>query len=418
METAEVSGPGAGEAGAPAAFAAEVERLRQARVPGASGRLRDLFDFLADRGPGAEPATQAEISAAVFGQAQPEADDATVRVYVHRLRRRLQEHYAQEPGNVGAQLDVPAGIYALRIVEHVAHPPEAAEPSAPDTPRAGERGRRLWPLAALVALLAGLLAGWALFRPAQPSANVIWSPLLASDRPVLVVLGDYYIYGEIDPVRPDEGRLIRDFRVNSPGDLDRMQDLFPERFAAAEDVGLNYLPFSAAYGLDAVLPLLAGRGKEVRLIAASELAPDMLTRFDIVYVGLLSGMGLLEEVSFMGSGFAPGESYDELVDLATGRRFVSGEARSLSSSAYYRDYAYLARYRAPGGAQVAVLAGSRDTGLRALGAIVRGEELPAGLAAAAGGEAAFEALFEITGQQGTDLKEELVIARDRSEGEP
>ena len=70
--------------------------------------------------------------------------------------------------------------------------------------------------------MAGLLS-----RSVAPAVNPIWKPLLASDRPVLVVLGDYYIYGEIDPLHPEEGRLIRDFRVNSATDLKDMQELFP-----------------------------------------------------------------------------------------------------------------------------------------------------------------------------------------------
>lgn len=398
-------------------FAAEVDRLRAARFPGVGGRLRDLFDFLADRGDAAEPATQAEIAARVFGQAEPDADDATVRVYVHRLRKRLEEHYAQTANGARARLEIPPGIYGLRFAAGRA--PGGAIAAPRDLENASKRNvRRLWPLALVLALFVGLAAGWALTRVRQPPVNSLWSPFLVSERPVLIVLGDYYIYGEIDPLRPEEGRLIRDFRVNSPADLQRMRDLEPERFAVAEDVGLNYLPFSAAYGLGAVMPLMEAQGKEVTLIAASQLAPDMLNRFDVVYVGLLSGMGLLEELNLMGSGFVSGESYDELIDLASGRSFVSGEARSLTSQAYYRDYAYLARFHAPSGALVAVLGGSRDTGLRALGAIVASPDLPPDLAATARDHDGFEALYEITGQQGADLSERLVVARARAAGEP
>ena len=85
-----------------------------------------------------------------------------------------------------------------------------------------------------------------------------------------------------------------------------MQDLDPARFGASEDMGLNYLPFSAAYGLGTVMPLMEAHGKQVTLIAASQLEPDMLNRFDVVYIGLMSGMGLLEEINFMGSGFRAG----------------------------------------------------------------------------------------------------------------
>jgi hypothetical protein len=97
------------------AYAAEVARLRAAHVPGESGRLRELFDFLAERGPDAPAASQADIADCVFGQADTAGDDATVRVYVHRLRKRLDDHYAAH-GDESGRLTVPSGTYALRWV--------------------------------------------------------------------------------------------------------------------------------------------------------------------------------------------------------------------------------------------------------------------------------------------------------------
>ncbi|OYX10255.1 MAG: hypothetical protein B7Z08_01490 [Sphingomonadales bacterium 32-68-7] len=58
-------------------FADEVARLRAANVVGESGRLRELFDYLAARGPGSLPASQAEIADTVFGQPDVAGDDAT-----------------------------------------------------------------------------------------------------------------------------------------------------------------------------------------------------------------------------------------------------------------------------------------------------------------------------------------------------
>ena len=102
---------------------------------GESGRLRELFDYLAARGPAAGPASQAEIADAVFGQPDTEGDDATARVYIHRLRKRLEDFYAAEgEGPNGARLILPAGTYALRLAEPPA--PEAAE-AAPAGPRRG-----------------------------------------------------------------------------------------------------------------------------------------------------------------------------------------------------------------------------------------------------------------------------------------
>ena len=396
--------PSAGEP-----FTAEVARVRASGALGDSGRLLELFNFLAGRGPETTSASQAEIAEMVFGQAETTVDDATVRVYVHRLRKRLEEYYAEAgPGSDGARLALPSGTYALRLVQEAGD----REPAAPEKPARPRMGSAMVLIGAL-ALLGAFLLGRTLAPDAAPPANAIWQPFLDSPRPKLIVVGDYYIYGEIDPVRPEEGRLIRDFRVNSATDLERMQDLEPERYAAAEDMGLNYLPFSVAYGLDDIVPILARGGRQVSVLAASELEPDMLNYFDVIYVGLFSGMALLEDINFRRSGFDIGESYDELIDTRANRTYTSEEARSLASPAFYRDYGYVARFRAPGGALVAVVAGARDTGLRGLAPIASGESLPAGLDDVAE-DGSFEALFEITGQQGADLSERLVVARARA----
>jgi hypothetical protein len=391
------------------AFAAEVARLQASGALGASGRLRELFDYLAARGPAAGPATQADIADAVFGQPDTEGDDATARVYIHRLRKRLEEFYAAEgDGPHGARLILPAGTYALRLAEADQGPAAALPPRPVD--------RKWWTfgLALALALVATFLLGRALPDAGDaPPANAFWQPFLESDRPVVVVVGDYYMFGEIYPVEPERSRLIRDFRIDSPTDLASMQEAEPDRYGNAEDVGLTYLPLSTAYGLRHIMPVLARGGREVTIVPASELHPDTIRDADIVYVGLIGAMGVLEDTVFEGAGFKIGETYDELTDTASRRTYTSEEARSLASPAFYRDYGYIARFRAPGGSWVAVVAGARETALRGLAPIIGGEQLPEQLGDLAAGEGSFEALFQVTGQQGADLSERLLVARER-----
>jgi hypothetical protein len=385
------------------AFADEVARLRALSVFGASGRLRELFDFLADRGAEAGPASQAEIADTVFGQADTGGDDATVRVYVHRLRKRLDEFYTREGD--GARLVVPPGSYALRLAgPDVAESPAAPEPAA--------RLRPAWLAAAAVALLAAAFLAGRWLVPSGPPVNALWQPFVASKRPLAVVVGDYYLYGEIDPLNPQRSRLIRDFSVNSPDDLMLAQQAEPDRYGAGEDVGLNYLPFASAFGLADIMPVLQRQGRPVHVYAASHVDPDTLRNDDIVYIGLVSGLGMLEDAAFKNSGFEFGESYDELVDTQDGKSYVSEEARQLVTDAVYKDYGFVTRFRSAGGGLVAVVAGTRETGLRGIAPIVAGK-LPPALDKVAQGGGPFVSLFEVTGQQGADLSEKLLQARAR-----
>ena len=384
-------------------FEREVERVRASGVLGRTGRLRELFDFLATRGP-ARPVSQADIAHEVFGQLDASADDATARVYVHRLRKRLAEFYAREGAGAG-RLVLPAGSYELMF--------EEAAPESAGAVRDRRGLRWIVPLA----LLAALAVAFGLGRESgsqgpAAEANAIWQPFLESERQIVVAVGDYYIFGEIDPFEPERGRMIRDFAIDSPTDLARAQESEPERYGRAEDMGLSYLPLSSAYALRALMPVLARHPQPVEIVAASVVSPQMLRDRNVVYVGLVSGMGLLEEVTFSDSDLSIGETYDDLRDAVSGRRYSSGEALSRTSTQYYRDFGYLARFRRPGGALVAVVAGARDTGLRGLAPLATGD-LDARLEDVAEGDGSFEAVFEFTGQQGADLSSRLDLARER-----
>jgi hypothetical protein len=391
-------------------FLAELARVRGSGTLGESGRLRELFDYLAARGPGGPPATQADIADSVFGQADTEGDDATVRVYVHRLRKRLEEFYASAgDGPDGARLILPAGTYALRLADR------ESDVALPDPAQAARRKWWAIGLALAAALVASFLIGRALPAPDHAApANAFWQPFLDSDRPVVIVVGDYYMYGEIDPVQPEQSRLIRDFRVNSPMDLAGLQDAEPGRYGNAEDVGLTYLPFATAYALREIVPILAQGGRKVTIVGASELHADVIREANIVYVGLIGAMGPLEDTAFTGSGFRVGESYDELIDTAAGKTFTSDEARRLAAPVFYRDYGFVTRFRAPGGSLVAVVAGARETALRGLGPIISAPALRDELEGLAeDDDTGMEALFQVTGQQGADLSDRLLVARER-----
>jgi len=388
-------------------YTAEVARLNAAKVAGDTGRLRELFDFLSNRGPEAASASQADIADAVFGQVATEGDDATVRVYIHRLRKRLEDFYDKEgESDRPERLVIPAGSYALR-------PAGAAEGAAAAPPPAWRRYVSPGVLGTVLAVTAAAVLGYQLAGPHAPRANALWQPFLASDRPLLVVVGDYYMFGELNAFDPDQSRLIRDFRIDSPTDLARAQEAEPERYEMSEDVGLTYLPLSTAFALKDIMPLLEQGGKRAEVVPASELTAAAIRDNDIVYIGLVSGMGLLEDVVFAGGTIRTGENYDEFTDSVSRRLYTSEEMRRLASPVYYRDYGYFTRRRAPGGGLVAVIAGSRDTALRGIAPLLAAPDLPDEIEGLADGQGGLEGLYQVTGQQGADLSNRLLAIRAR-----
>lgn len=387
-----------------AATRREIARVRASGALGESGRLRELFDFLADRPADLPPPKEVEIAVAVFGKAEAETlkDDPVARVYVHRLRKRLDEFYRENGAPEGVRLDVPKGQYRV-AGRRVSDARTEARRHVPA------------PLAAAAAFALALVlvnaAVWAIaFRPhirdAHAAEHAVWSGMEDTGRPLLIVVGDYYLFGDYGD-SPFLRRLVRDFSINSREDLltRRMED--PATYGRYADVDLQYLPVSAAYALSAILPDTP-HGKPMRVTLASDLTPDMIRSNDLVYVGLLSGLGMLRDPVFARSRFTVGASYDELIDTATGEFHVSGFTPD-SEGGMYRDYGFFSRFAGPDGNRIVVIAGTRDAAVTGVAERIARNGTLASLREAAG-SGDLEAVWEVDGQQNVSMDARVLTA--------
>jgi len=395
------------------------QRLRARQALGRSDGLNRLFDYLVETSAkGARP-KEFEVAAAVFGRSSAfdGAQDASVRVAVHRLRKKLDEFYAGEGRDEPVRLSVPKGEYRVVAVEVG---PVAAEPAA--------RRKVHWlAIAAAVVLLLNIGA-WAAFWTTHSGDSELmsarrsapWSQLLKAEAPTLLVMGDYYIFGETDE-RAGVDRLIREYSINSREDLDAWLMDNPTAMGSYRDLDLYYLPVGAASALRSVTPILAGgasRPENLRVVMASDLTPEMLKRNNIVYLGYVSGLGVLRGPVFAGSRFRIGDTYDELYDLRTKVTYTSEEGGPSKGEASHRDYGYVAAFKGPEGNRILIIAGVRDTGLmQAAEALASPAQLKA-LAKAAGKGDSFEALYEAQGIQRSSLSGRLVVAAPRSATNP
>lgn len=383
------------------ALAAQVERVRDSGVLGRSHGLIRLFDYLAAPAQAGRTLREADVAHEVFGRALALSGDASVRVYVHRLRKKLDDFYAGAGAREPQRLVIPVGEYRLEIAD-VGVPAPGRKATA--------RPRWLWPALAATAALVAANAGawWWMARTAAPShdlaraaASPLWSQI-GRDRPVVVVVGDYYIFGDTE-FGEGPRRMIRAFEINSPADLDAWLMDNPQLQGRYVDLDTYYTPVGATLALREIMPLVlqaAGGMDRVRVTTASHLTPDLMKSADIVYVGYLSALRMLQQSVFERSRFTIGSTYDELVDRKTGQTFVSG-AGSAGPDRPNRDYGYLAHFRGPAGNHVIIVAGNRDMGVMQMAEVASD---PAALAALKmRGQGPIEALYEVDGVGRTAL---------------
>jgi len=398
------------------------ERIRASEVLGRSDQLRRLFDYLVDCSRSGKVPKESVIAVEVFGRGTDfdVSQDAAVRVYIHKLRRKFEEFYVEHPEVGPERLAIPKGEYRL-VLES---PP--SETPAPEAVPAVPPARNPWKIAtfgALALLLAVGVVAVLLWqhregnRLAQLSANPVWSKLIRDTRPITVVLGDYCIFAETDELSQPQ-RLVREFSINSRSDLDQYLMEHPQMADKYMDAQLSYLPTSSAYVMADIMPLLASTHRPIRIRMMSELDPDALKSTDVVYVGYLSGLGMLADPTFSGSRFSVGSSYDELLDDKTHARYVSqagdryARPQDESGPLTYHEYSLIAGFEGPSGNQMLIIAGMRDVGLMQAGEALTGlnslrqlsQHLPDG---------PFEALYEVTGMNTTNVASKLLVTSAR-----
>jgi len=393
----------------------EASEIRATGVLGRSDPLRRLFDYLTQSSIEDRSPKEAEVASAVFGRRADfdTSQDAVVRVYVHKLRRKLETIYAGPRKDSPTHLTIPRGEYRL-VVE-----------AAPLEPEAVTAPKRTWPIGLLAAAAIGLVlassaATWLVLRPElSPAlrevnavrAGPVWSPLLHDHFPTLIVLGDYYIFGESDDGM-DVDRLVREYTVNSRADLDGFLMQHPDKASHYVDLDLRYLPVGSAYALRSVLPIV-DQGRRTgpdRVIMASDVTPGMLKTNNIVYIGYFSALGVLRDVAFAGSRYSIGDTYDQVVDHRGKHVYESQGGGPDSDGDVYRDYGYFSTFKGPNGNRIVIVAGTRDVALMQTAEAATGQKSLGDAVKRGGDPDAFEALYEVEGMNRQNVDGRLLLA--------
>ena len=394
----------------------EVQVIVRSGLMGRSRTYVRLLEYLLERTAAGSVPKEVEIASDVFGKGADfdPSQDSLVRVYAHNLRRKLEHFYSTAGVDAVQRLELPRGEYRLVLTNAPVPPTPGVTPSA-----ARLFGRGGWGLAmvaaVVIAAVSFALGSVGSQRPsaaARAAAQPLWAPLLDDALPTLVVLGDYYIFAELD-ARGEVERLVRDFAINSSEELDDLFRRRPELADSYLNLDLTYLPRGSAFALRDLLRVLYTSDKSVRVVSMSELNAADLRSNHIVYIGFISALDTLLEFVFASSGLVLGPSYDELVSKNDGRHFTSGAGLQPTDRRHYRDYGLLSSFPGPAGNQFVILAGTRDTGLMhtAYAATEPGQlELIEQELAAAGHPPAYELLYEVTGIDRTNLDAMLVYS--------
>jgi hypothetical protein len=162
--------------------------------------------------------------------------DASVRVHISRLRRKIKDYYQQETSEPEL-LVIPTGTHQLTVVYHL-DPIEESKPVDSEANDSRHRFREylvpsLFTLCTILAIAVSVL-GWKayslrlrVYEPPKP--NVFWASFLKGNAPIKIILPTPVFFGFSDA----PSIRLRSTRVNDFHDIEKD----PRLIALAKDLG-------------------------------------------------------------------------------------------------------------------------------------------------------------------------------------
>ena len=394
------------------------QRIMESGVLGRSKNYSALLEYLIQCSLSGKSPKEIEIAVDVFnrGDSFDVSADSSVRVYIHQLRKKLDAYYQSNEKDTVFRIVIPKGQYTILAQQRTLISPVQLS-------RGGQRSNlrvNNGLLVAVIILMAvnllymGITGRGSTIEISQAtSEHPVWNSVLQDDQPILIVMGDYYIFGELN-ANGNVARMVREFNVNSSSDLEEMQFTDFDRAENYLDLDLSYMPEGSAFALARIVPILQEGGKTVNISMMSDLTTADIRENHIVYIGYISGLEKLTDMTFSGSGLSLGRSYDELVNVQT-QEYYTSDAGLPEEGQPFRDYGMFSTFPVSTDTQVVLISGMRDAGLMHTAQALSDSEALNDLVVAIDNDtdeavASFEVLFEVLGIDRMNFDANLVYA--------
>ncbi len=227
----------------PEELQALVQRIINSGVLGRSRTYSEILAYLAECAVNGNNPKEMAIAMDVLGR-DTDFDvgkDSIVRVHIYHLRNKLKAYFEKYGKQEKYRLDIPKGQYILTAIPAADIPAEKLSVTGKPLNR---NAMTQWLAAVAIVLL--LINLFVQLNPEQAELEEMsvfaglepWQEMYDDTAPVLILVGDYYIFGELND-RGEVLRMIRVFDVNSPEELAFLQEMGVEGTDKYFDLNLN-----------------------------------------------------------------------------------------------------------------------------------------------------------------------------------
>lgn len=373
----------------------QLENIKHSDALGRSSNLSKLLEYLLEKEIQRiehQATTQVlpkelEIAIDVFDKTVDfnSNEDASVRVHISRLRKKLEAYYASEGAQAAFRILIPIGEYRLTFIENnPTQSPASIEQQV--TPQANNilRKPNTWTQKSLVVLCSLTIAIHIILLSVFPledakthnaiSSNIIWADYQSPVRKNIIVLG-----------------TESDSNINHSS---QQSNLISKGLTLAFK---NILTLSNNF-------------RSTPVILSSQLSAHDIKQANIIYIGHFEKMGMLQNY-FKGSQYHFNVQKNQLQEKSTERVFAS----PTDINAQYIDYGLFAKVDGPRNNKIYIVSGFTDSALLWLSWFLTSTDQQSinTLLQSAENQTLkqndnFELLFKINSMKGQDMGHELL----------
>ena len=150
------------------------------------------------------------IASDIFGKEGFDPSQSTlIRVYAYNLRKKLAKYYENEGINDSVMIKVPKGSYKVKFVNKAEPEKQKIKPS------------KVW-ISATTGFIFLIILIFYNYKTETISETRLWKSILSSEKMTMLVLGDLFIYNEIDSIS-GKTKTIRNPSINSKEEFETSQ---------------------------------------------------------------------------------------------------------------------------------------------------------------------------------------------------
>lgn len=255
----------------------QLERIVNSRVFSRSDSNQRLLTYLTEATLNGENPKEFTIGVDVFNRPVDESSNSNVRVYIHKLRKKLEKYYTDEGYNDPVYFSLPSGSYTLSF----------------STKHRKKNNSVVLYMGIAVLVLANLLT---LFyfkmnkTPLQKLAKTtFWKALVDNGKPTVLVAGDYFFFHKKIPTHNFTN--IRDTYINSEPELKRHienNELDAAEYSYTND--LAYMPRDALFSMPNIIPVFHENKVNYHMLVSADFDWKIFKDQNLVYIGSMKNL--------------------------------------------------------------------------------------------------------------------------------